>query len=473
MRYGHSVGGIIGITLKSNALKIWALSRHICCKIESDMGEMEEEELGATRVQLYHKEEAKARIQADAKDRAGLRRKLDYCIDPKDSKEHPESSIVNIVSGELAPASVNVENAVMIGETMLEDYEKTWPEGFNSTISKKVETMAASCKFIKIGDSKVYDLNAIYSRVIALLSSDRDVVVNDVFSYEFAPVPTAMFMKDGMRICKAKSKLKRSLQIEVSRRNAGDADATVIDGPALLWTVHWPADGSVADFIVNVKKRIASYLTNSDVYLIFDIYHEYSIKSTTRDGRETGITRKHHLLRTTKLPAQKVVLSSVENKKQLIRILCEELTEDRLFHLRSTGDHKLVVTWEDPCPIEVQNDEKRIRYDLETYQGEADIIIVQQVLKCVGEAQSISVILDDTDVFVLLLHHYQTAGLEVPLTMESPSKERAILDIKLTQAKHKEIVTNFLPAHDIRMRHSGMSSWHWQRQSNQTPERRV
>ena len=45
-------------------------------------------------------------------------------------------------------------------------------------------------------------------------------------------------MKDGMQICKAKSKLKRSLQIEVSRRNAGEADATVIDGSALLWTVH-------------------------------------------------------------------------------------------------------------------------------------------------------------------------------------------------------------------------------------------
>ena len=77
-----------------------------------------------------------------------------------------------------------------------------------------------------------------------------------------------------MWICKAKSKLKRSLQIEVSLRNAGDADATVIDGSALLWTVNWPADGSVPDFIVNVKKRIASNLTNSDVYLIFDRYHE-------------------------------------------------------------------------------------------------------------------------------------------------------------------------------------------------------
>ena len=147
------------------------------------------------------------------------------------------------------------------------------------------------------------------------------------------------------------------------------------------------------------------------------------------------------------MPAQKVVLSSVENKKQLIRILCKELTEDRLFHLRSTGDHKLVVTGEDPCLIKVQTEERRTRYDLETHQEEADIIIVQQFLKCVGEAQSISVISDDTGVFVLLLRHYQMAGLEVPLTMESPSKERAILDIKLTQAKHKETVTNFLPVH--------------------------
>ena len=142
-------------------------------------------------------------------------------------------------------------------------------------------------------------------------------------------------------------------------------------------------------------------------------------------------------------------MSSVENKKQLIRIICEELTEDRFFICGVWETTNWLSQGEYPCPIEVQNKERRTLYDLETHQEEADIIIVQQVLKCVGEAQSISVILDDTDVFVLLLHHYQMAGLEVPLTMESPSKERAILDIKLTQTKHKEIVTNLLPAHAI------------------------
>ena len=69
-----------------------------------------------------------------------------------------------------------------------------------------------------------------------------------------------------MRICKAKSKLKRMLQIEVSQRNAGDANVTIIDGSALLWTIHWPADGSVADFGVNVKTRMTKYLTNRNDY---------------------------------------------------------------------------------------------------------------------------------------------------------------------------------------------------------------
>jgi len=389
MRYGHSAGRITGITLKSNALKVWALSHHICCKIESDMMELKEEETDATRLQRHHKEESKARILADATDRAGLRQKLETCTDPMDPKEHPEGSLVNIVSRKLAPASVNVENAVMIGEAMLKDFENTWPEGFYSTISKTVETMSVASKSVNIGDTKVYDLNAIYSRVIALLASDRDVDVKEVFAYELAPVPTAMFTKDGMRIAKAKSKLKKLLQVEVSRRNTGDADVTIIDGSALLWTIHWPADGTVADFIVNVKSRLTSYLTNSDVYLIFDRYHEYSIKSTTRDGRETGVSRKHQLHRTTKLPAQKVILSSVENKKQLIQLICDELIQDRLFHQESTQRHKLVVTGEDPCPIEVSMEEKRSRFDLETHHEEADIIIIQQVLHCVGLARQI------------------------------------------------------------------------------------
>ena len=100
------------------------------------MKEIEEENRDTTTVHLYHKEEAKSRILADTKDRTGLLEKLDTCLHPLDPSEHPGESIVNILSGKIALPVVNVDSAVKIGETMFEDFEKTWPEGFYKTHSE-------------------------------------------------------------------------------------------------------------------------------------------------------------------------------------------------------------------------------------------------------------------------------------------------------------------------------------------------
>ena len=40
MRYGKGPRGLIGITVKPNAMKTWALSLHICCSIQKDIREM-------------------------------------------------------------------------------------------------------------------------------------------------------------------------------------------------------------------------------------------------------------------------------------------------------------------------------------------------------------------------------------------------------------------------------------------------
>ena len=88
-------------------------------------------------------------------------------------EEHPEGTIVNIISGKVSLSSVNVDNSVAIGVGLMKEFESTWPEVFLSTISKKVVTMAISSKSIQIGESKLYDLNVIYSRVIGLLCSDK------------------------------------------------------------------------------------------------------------------------------------------------------------------------------------------------------------------------------------------------------------------------------------------------------------
>ena len=88
-----------------------------------------------------------------------------------------------------------------------------------------------------------------------------------------------------------------------------------------------------------------------------------------------------------------------------VRALVVQPPNHNMFHLQSTRDHKLVVTGEDSCPLEVRNKERNTQYDLQTHQEEADIIIVQQVLLCVGEARQTAVASDDTDVLLLLLYH--------------------------------------------------------------------
>ena len=40
MRYGHGPRGIIGITLKPETLKTWALGLHICSRLEQDIGDI-------------------------------------------------------------------------------------------------------------------------------------------------------------------------------------------------------------------------------------------------------------------------------------------------------------------------------------------------------------------------------------------------------------------------------------------------
>jgi hypothetical protein len=62
-----------------------------------------------------------------------------------------------------------------------------------------------------------------------------------------------MFKDDGeMRIATTKSDLKKKLQVAVSSRTVDKVDATVIDGCALLWSVHWPEKGTVKDYVDNI-----------------------------------------------------------------------------------------------------------------------------------------------------------------------------------------------------------------------------
>jgi len=223
MRYGKGLKGIMGITLKPSAVRRWSFSMHVCCRVANVMATIARR---CTAVEVSsHKEENPARVKSDGKDRQNIRAKLEMSTDPLDPTDHPDE-IVNIVSGRIAPSSVNVDKSVEIGKAQMVLFEENWPSGFNTPIPKQIVTMAVALKSVRVGDKNVYDVNLIYSRVLGVQQT-RSINLTDVLKHELAPIPTSMFKDDGeMRIATTKSELKKKLQVAVSSRTVDKVDAS-------------------------------------------------------------------------------------------------------------------------------------------------------------------------------------------------------------------------------------------------------
>ena len=275
MRYGHEKSGIIGVTLKPETMNLWCLSLHICSKLEQDLVCLIEPDDNGK--QDKHKEENKGRIDSDKLDRNSIRRELQVCFNPMSPNDHPPE-MVNIVLGKIAQEAVNVDRAVELESNQMKEFEQCWPKSFHEKISHKVKTQLDSQKYIKVGDTKVYDIELIFSREICLQASSREVDLKALLSYELSPVPTAMFTETGeMRVTKAKSNLKKVLQKEVSARCIErQITILVIDGCAIFYVLSWPPyTGTVGDLVVAYREHIEKRLKTYDIYLVFYRYREH------------------------------------------------------------------------------------------------------------------------------------------------------------------------------------------------------
>ena len=257
-------------------------------------------------------------------------------------------------------------------------------------------------------------------------------------AHELASRPASMFDDSGaMKVAKTKAVLK----VEMERRHA-EVDASFLDGCAVLWVVPWPAGGTVQDFLNNVRRHIQSHLDSSDVYLLFDRYKEGSIKESTRNYRDQGASRVYSLRPTAKRPSQKVVLTVSSNNTQLIDLILTEL----IYH-KDMLNGKLVITGNDPVPIQINQGVVSRRDDMTITHEEADTLIIQQ-LASVGAA-NVLVVADDTDVFVLLCHFVFNGDITGHVMMVSPIRGRTVTDINESVGKNRAIMGDLLAAHGL------------------------
>ncbi len=286
MEKGHNAGGpcCSGNIMSPKAEAHWALALPTELKLKQDLREMTEAQHEVADGETKHKEELPGHRTSDAMDRNKLIAKLDMAIDPLNPTGHPKSGPINIVTGKLAHPAVNVHHSLHLGRVSREAYEKNLPAGFHDTINAGVKTMAYTGSHSKISSKLVTNPNAIINRALPVLSSG-DINLNDMFATELSEVVTSLFQANGeLRLATAKSKLMQRLACFRSYRTIPKPDTVIIDGVAMLWSMYWPADGRVRDLVSGVASYLAHQLTSSvhSVHLIFDRYHEFSIKTGTR-----------------------------------------------------------------------------------------------------------------------------------------------------------------------------------------------
>ena len=181
------------------------------------------------------------------------------------------------------------------------------------------------------------------------------------------------------------------------------------------------------------------------VQLYFGSFIGYSL---ARSGRATEAS-VHKLNFDTPLPPHKVVLTMSTIKKQFIDIICSELSENNIFHHGYTQNYKLVVTGSNNTPVQISHGVVVYREYISTTHEEADCKIVQQAMMASEYQQGVSVIADDIDVFIILIHHYLEQQLTNIMVMESPIHGRSVIDIYSTVKNEGQIAHDLLSCHAL------------------------
>ena len=135
-------------------------------------------------------------------------------------------------------------------------------------------------------------------------------------------------------------------------------------------------------------------------------------------------------------------------------MLVERLLDSH-FYNNATQKHSLVIAGVDDVPVEIDRGVRIDQHDLCSSHEEADIHITQHAIALRLLGKSVNVVFDNKDVFVLLVHFYNSQFKASnpppppPMFMSSPVKERAVVDIPATAEAHLDIAPDLLAIHGL------------------------
>ena len=76
-------------------------------------------------------------------------------------------------------------------------------------------------------------------------------------------------------------------------------------------------------------------------------------------------------------------------------------------------------------------------------------MVSQAIHAAITEGKHVGVVADDTDVLIMLLYHYYSQSLTIPMILLPTKSQRSVIDIKATVSKIGELCLELLPAHAL------------------------
>ena len=218
-----------------------------------------------------HKEEGERRQEIDRGNRNKIMEEYQqHCHPLKENQQ----ILYNIVNGQVAPDSVNVQNALHIGEQQSKDFADSLLEGFHSPIGKRITTMEVMKKALTVKGMPIYDMDALFARLL-VVGQQRGIELKDVFDHELSPVPPSLIDEFGCLRKGDKSVLVKRLG--VPDENAPLPNVVLVNGSQLLYHIVWPVAGTIKDIASSIDTRLSNAYTAAGVnetVVIFDRYND-------------------------------------------------------------------------------------------------------------------------------------------------------------------------------------------------------
>ena len=417
-------GGIIGLRMRGDALARWFLARPIAAKYSMNFHNSCKSELEREQSHLVHHTAGKSYQNKWKGDVSKMSQMFDTgYIDPFELCD-PPTQLVNFASGVMTTTEIedSMISALAKGKYTAEKFVRerlatqTRSKSFYDPVPRcSTKTMTKLRKSVKVKSKDVLmDGEIMYLRLLAV-NAHKKVSLERVMSFENSPTPLSIFDETGCMVSCTKSDFLHKLEDLLAGEKITEVQsgAVIYDGHAIIQMIPGPSTektfwGMAKIFTAHILSRDLSK-NATQIHVVFDRYFENSVKSATRFKRSGGASRAplHHIQPDGKIPNDwKAFLLRDENKAALAKCYTdymiqqagELLHRNQILILSGGQDDNVVGIKADSC-LEIP--------ELRSNHEEADTRMLLHAAYSANHGQQcITVSSPDTDVFVLLIHHY-------------------------------------------------------------------